>query len=148
VIYTPSHVDHFGGVKGVTSQAEVNAGVPVIAPTGFLEPAIAENVYAGTAMARRAGYMYGAALPRGPQGGVGAGLGQTTSTGTVSLIVPTVDVTATGQELTVEPGLHRRGDRRAVRAAPALEPGLARARLLRVGQPQHQGDLPALPRLA
>jgi alkyl sulfatase BDS1-like metallo-beta-lactamase superfamily hydrolase len=105
VIYTHSHVDHFGGVKGVISQEEVEAGVPVIAPQGFLEPAIAENIYVGTAMGRRAGYMYGAALPRGPRGGVGAGLGQTTSTGTVSLIAPTVDITATGQELTVD-GVH------------------------------------------
>ncbi len=102
VIYTHSHVDHFGGVKGVITQEEVDAGVPVIAPAGFLEHAIAENVYAGTAMARRAGYMYGAALERGPRGGVGAGLGQTTSTGTVSLIVPTVDITATGEERTVD----------------------------------------------
>jgi alkyl sulfatase BDS1-like metallo-beta-lactamase superfamily hydrolase len=102
VIYTHSHVDHFGGVKGVISQQEVDAGVPVIAPQGFLEPAIAENIYAGTAMTRRAAYMYGAALARGPRGGVGAGLGQTTSTGTVSLIAPTVDITATGQELTVD----------------------------------------------
>jgi alkyl sulfatase BDS1-like metallo-beta-lactamase superfamily hydrolase len=115
VIYTHSHVDHFGGVKGVTSQEEVDAGVPVIAPEGFLEPAIAENVYAGTAMARRAGYMYGAALPRGPRGGVGAGLGQTTSTGTVSLIVPTVDITHTGQELTVD------GVRMVFQLAPGTE---------------------------
>ena len=102
MIYTHSHVDHWGGVKGVTSQEEVDAGLPVIAPEGFLEPAIAENIYAGTAMTRRAAYMYGAALPRGPRGGVGAGLGQTTSTGTVGLIAPTVDITATGQELTVD----------------------------------------------
>jgi alkyl sulfatase BDS1-like metallo-beta-lactamase superfamily hydrolase len=102
MIYTHTHVDHFGGVKGVISQEEVDAGVPVIAPEGFLEPAIAENVYAGTAMARRAGYMFGAALARGPRGGLGAGLGQTTSTGTVSLIAPTVDITRTGQELTVD----------------------------------------------
>jgi alkyl sulfatase BDS1-like metallo-beta-lactamase superfamily hydrolase len=103
VIYTHCHVDHFGGVKGVTTQEDVDAGsVQIIAPQGFLEPAIAENVYAGTAMARRAGYMYGAALPRNARGGVGAGLGQTTSTGTVSLIAPTVDITHTGQELTVD----------------------------------------------
>ena len=102
VIYTHTHVDHWGGVKGVISQQEVDAGVPVIAPVGFLEPAIAENIYAGTAMARRAAYMFGAVLPRGPRGGVGAGLGQTNSTGTVSLIAPTVDITATGQELTVD----------------------------------------------
>lgn len=102
LIYTHSHVDHFGGARGVLDQGEVDGGVPVIAPAGFLEHAIAENVYAGTAMARRAAYMYGAVLPRGPRGGVGAGLGQTTSTGTVSLIAPTVDITETGQELTVD----------------------------------------------
>ena len=103
VVYSHSHIDHFGGVKGVTTQEDVDAGrVPVLAPEGFLEHAIAENVYAGTAMGRRAGYMYGAALARGPQGGVGAGLGQTTSTGSVSLIVPTVEITTTGQEETVD----------------------------------------------
>ena len=75
VIHTHSHVDHFGGVKGVVTQEQVDAGVPVIAPAGFLEHAIAENVYAGTAMARRAGYMYGAALPRGPRGGGGGRVG-------------------------------------------------------------------------
>jgi alkyl sulfatase BDS1-like metallo-beta-lactamase superfamily hydrolase len=98
VIYTHSHVDHFGGVKGVTSQEDVDAGrVPVLAPEGLVGHAVAENVYAGTAMSRRAGYMYGAALERGPRGQVGAGLGQTTSTGTVTLIRPTLDVTTTGQ---------------------------------------------------
>src|ERR1700761_4191802 len=91
VIYTHSHVDHFGGVKGVVSQDDVDAGrVQIIAPEGFVEHAISENVYAGTAMARRSAYMFGAALSRSPQGGVGAGLGQTTSTGTVTLIDPTV----------------------------------------------------------
>lgn len=103
IIYAHSHVDHFGGVKGVTTQEDVDAGrVPVVAPEGFTEHAIAENVYAGTAMARRAGYMYGAALARGPQGQVGAGLGQTTSTGTVTLILPTLFVTTTGQTETVD----------------------------------------------
>ncbi|HEX5522528.1 MAG TPA: alkyl sulfatase dimerization domain-containing protein [Pedococcus sp.] len=103
VIYSHSHVDHFGGVKGVTTQEDVEAGrVPVIAPEHFLEHAVSENVYAGTAMGRRAGYMYGAVLERGPLGQVGAGLGQTTSTGTVSLIRPTVDITATGQEQVVD----------------------------------------------
>jgi alkyl sulfatase BDS1-like metallo-beta-lactamase superfamily hydrolase len=103
VIYTHSHVDHFGGVKGIVTQEDVDAGrVPVLAPAGFLEHAIAENVYAGVAMTRRAGYMYGAALARGPQGQVGAGLGQTTSVGSVSLIVPTVEITTTGQEETVD----------------------------------------------
>lgn len=115
MIYTHSHVDHFGGVKGILSQAEVDAGVPVIAPEGFLEHAISENVYAGTAMARRAGYMYGAALPRGPRGGVGAGLGQTTSTGTVSLIAPTVTISRDGEELTID------GVRMVIQLAPGSE---------------------------
>ncbi|WTN63348.1 MBL fold metallo-hydrolase [Streptomyces sp. NBC_00626] len=103
VLYTHSHVDHFGGVKGVTTQEDVDAGrVTIIAPEGFTEHAVAENVYAGTAMGRRAAYMYGAALARGPQGAVGAGLGQTTSTGTVTLIPPTLIVTETGQEEVVD----------------------------------------------
>lgn len=103
VIYTHSHVDHFGGVKGVTTQEDVDAGrTPVIAPEDFTEHAVAENVYAGTAMGRRAAYMYGAALARGPQGAVGAGLGQTTSTGTVTLIPPTLTVSTTGQEEVVD----------------------------------------------
>jgi alkyl sulfatase BDS1-like metallo-beta-lactamase superfamily hydrolase len=103
VIYTHSHVDHFGGVKGVISQDDADAGrVPVLAPEGFVEHAVAENVYAGTAMARRAGYMYGAALARGPQGQVGAGLGQTTSMGEVTLIPPTVEIKTTGQEEVVD----------------------------------------------
>jgi alkyl sulfatase BDS1-like metallo-beta-lactamase superfamily hydrolase len=103
VVYTHSHVDHFGGVKGVTTQEDVDAGrCVVIAPDGFLEHAVAENVYAGTAMARRAGYMYGAVLERGPHGQVGAGLGQTTSTGTVTLILPTDTISATGDERVVD----------------------------------------------
>ena len=98
VIYTHSHVDHFGGVFGVASEEAAKAGhIEVIAPVGFVEHAVSENVYAGTAMARRAGYMYGAALERGPRGQVGAGLGQTTSTGEVGLIVPTLDISETGQ---------------------------------------------------
>ena len=103
VIYTHSHADHFGGVKGVTTQEEVDSGrVAVIAPEGFTMHAVAENVHAGTAMARRAAYMFGAALDRGPEGQVGAGLGQTVSTGELTLIVPTIDITSTGQTLTVD----------------------------------------------
>ena len=103
VIYTHSHVDHFGGVLGVTTQAEVDAGrVAVLAPTGFTEHAVQENIYAGTAMARRAGYMYGAALDRGPHGQVGCGLGQTPSTGEVALIVPTLDITTTGETHSID----------------------------------------------
>ncbi len=103
VVYTHSHADHFGGVKGFVTQEEVDSGqVRIFAPDGFIEHAVSENVYAGTAMNRRAAYMYGAALARGPQGQVGAGLGQTISTGTVSLIAPTDTVTTTGHEETVD----------------------------------------------
>ena len=78
VIYTHSHVDHFGGVKGVVSSEDVQAGrVPIWAPAGFLEHAVCENVLAGTAMARRAGYMFTPALERGPRGRVDAGIGKT-----------------------------------------------------------------------
>lgn len=98
VIYTHSHIDHFGGVFGVASPADVDAGrIEIFAPAGFVGHAVAENVYAGTAMGRRAGYMYGAALARGPRGQVGAGLGQTTSAGEVGLIVPTREITSTGE---------------------------------------------------
>ncbi|MDF3341145.1 alkyl sulfatase dimerization domain-containing protein [Mycolicibacterium septicum] len=103
VIYTHSHGDHFGGVLGVTSQADVDAGkVAVLAPEGFVEHAVQENVYAGTAMTRRATYMYGTQLDRGPQGQMGCGLGQNTSTGEVALIVPTIDIRHTGETHTID----------------------------------------------
>ncbi|BBZ72482.1 hydrolase [Mycobacterium paraseoulense] len=103
VIYTHSHVDHFGGVLGVTSQADVDAGaVAVLAPEGFVAHAVQENVYAGPAMARRATYMYGTLLPRGPQDQVGCGLGQAPSTGEVAMIVPTIDVRETGERHTID----------------------------------------------
>jgi alkyl sulfatase BDS1-like metallo-beta-lactamase superfamily hydrolase len=97
VIYTHSHGDHFGGVRGV-----VTDDVPILAPAGFLEHAVQENVYAGAAMNRRAVYMYGAELAKTAEGQIGAGLGMTTSTGTVSLIPPTVDITHTGQQETID----------------------------------------------
>ncbi|HEY8058394.1 MAG TPA: MBL fold metallo-hydrolase, partial [Acidimicrobiales bacterium] len=98
VIYTHSHIDHFGGVKGVADQAAVDRGdIVILAPQGFLAHAVAENVYAGTAMARRAVYMYGRRLDRGPAGQIGCGLGQATSDGVVGLIAPTRDITRTGQ---------------------------------------------------
>ncbi|MFJ5022128.1 alkyl/aryl-sulfatase [Streptomyces goshikiensis] len=102
VLYTHSHVDHFGGVKGVIGVEEVKGGVPVIAPAGFMEHAVSENVYAGTAMSRRAAYMYGAALSKGPRGQISSGLGATNSTGTVTLIPPTLSITHTGQSETVD----------------------------------------------
>jgi alkyl sulfatase BDS1-like metallo-beta-lactamase superfamily hydrolase len=103
VIYTHSHADHFGGVLGVTSQADVDAGkVAVLAPEGFTEHAVQENVYAGPAMSRRATYMYGSKLERGPHGQVGCGLGQVPSSGEIALIVPTIDIRATGETRTID----------------------------------------------
>jgi len=80
LIYTHSHVDHFGGAKGVVSEEEIEErGIPVLAPAGFLHHAVSENVFAGTAMGRRAGYMYGARLERGADGQLCSGLGKMTS---------------------------------------------------------------------
>jgi alkyl sulfatase BDS1-like metallo-beta-lactamase superfamily hydrolase len=106
VIYTHSHVDHYGGVRGVVDEADVKAGkVAIYAPAGFLEAAVAENVMAGNAMSRRASYMYGNLLPPSPTGQVGAGLGTTTSAGTVTLIPPTDIIMKTGDTRVID-GLH------------------------------------------
>jgi len=103
VIYTHSHVDHFGGVRGVVSEPEVRAGnARIIAPEGFMEAAITENIVAGNAMGRRASYMYGSLLPRGPKGQVDAALGKATSSGTITLIEPTDYVSETGTEMEVD----------------------------------------------
>jgi alkyl sulfatase BDS1-like metallo-beta-lactamase superfamily hydrolase len=116
VIYTHSHVDHFGGVRGVLPAKDADAArVPILAPEGLTGHAVSENVYAGPAMSRRAGYMYGAVLERGPLGQVGAGLGQTTSTGTVTIVPPTIEITTTGQEETVD------GVRMVFQMAPGSE---------------------------
>lgn len=103
VIYTHSHGDHFGGARGIVDEADVRSGkVRVIAPEGFMESAVAENVLAGNAMARRAQYQFGSPLPPGAQGTVGVGLGTTLSKGTTGLIAPNELVTKSGQELTVD----------------------------------------------
>lgn len=104
VVYSHSHVDHYGGAAGLfNSPDEVKKnGVQIIAPEGFTEHAVSENVIAGNAMARRAVYMYGALLPRNAQGGVNGGLGQTTSTGVPSLLLPTRFITKTGEEVTLD----------------------------------------------
>ncbi|MDH4393152.1 MAG: alkyl sulfatase dimerization domain-containing protein [Aquabacterium sp.] len=91
MVYSHSHVDHFGGVRGVIDEADVRAGrVQVIAPAGFMDEAVSENLLAGNAMSRRALFQFGPLLPKGVRGQVDAGLGKTTSTGTVTLIAPTV----------------------------------------------------------
>ncbi|HWM93208.1 MAG TPA: alkyl sulfatase dimerization domain-containing protein [Thermoanaerobaculia bacterium] len=103
VIFTHSHVDHYAGVAGIVTPEDLAAGrVKIIAPDNFLEEAVSENVIAGNAMGRRATYMYGAFLPKGPKGQTSAGLGLTNSLGTKSLLDPTDSITQTGQEMTVD----------------------------------------------
>jgi alkyl sulfatase BDS1-like metallo-beta-lactamase superfamily hydrolase len=103
VVHSHSHGDHYGGVKGVVSQEDVDAGhVKIIAPEGFLEAAVSEDIFAGNVMSRRATYMYGPLIPADPQGQVGAGLGMTLSRGTVSLIPPTDTITRTGQKMVID----------------------------------------------
>lgn len=103
VIYTHSHADHFGGVLGVTTQADVDAGkCRVIAPEGFLHETVSENVIAGPAMARRSNYQFGPLLPASPTGHIDSGLGKSVPIGAPGLIAPTEDITFTGEELVVD----------------------------------------------
>ncbi len=100
IIYTHSHVDHFGGIFGVTSQEAVDRGdVRIIAPEGFLEEVIGEFVIAGPIMGRRALYQFGPLLPPGPRGHVDCGLGSTMGLARSDLIAPTEVITHTGEEL-------------------------------------------------
>ena len=103
VVYSHSHVDHFGGVRGVVDEADVKAGrVQVIAPVGFMTHAVAENVYSGNAMNRRAFYQYGVLLDRGPFGHVDQAIGKAVAAGSVGLIAPTVIISDDIEELTVD----------------------------------------------
>jgi alkyl sulfatase BDS1-like metallo-beta-lactamase superfamily hydrolase len=103
VVYTHGHLDHFAGVLGVTSMADVKAGkVRIIAPEGFMESAIAENILAGNAMARRAAYQFGPAIGASAQEGVGAGLGKGVSVGTMGMLAPTDTVSKTGQQMAID----------------------------------------------
>jgi alkyl sulfatase BDS1-like metallo-beta-lactamase superfamily hydrolase len=103
VVYSHSHVDHFGGVRGVVNEADVKSGkVPIIAPVGFMKHAVAENVYAGNAMNRRAFFQYGLLLPRSPFGHVDQAIGKNTAAGTIGLIPPTRTVERDFEEFTVD----------------------------------------------
>ena len=103
VIYTHSHTDHFGGVLGVTTQEDVDAGrCRIIAPEHFLREAISENVIAGFAMLRRAMYQFGALLPAGPRQHVDCGLGKAIPLSPPGLLAPTEEITFTGEELLVD----------------------------------------------
>lgn len=102
VIYSHSHMDHYGGVGGVVDAAAVAAGkVKVIAPEGFLEHAVSENIIAGPAMLRRSRFQFGHTLPRSKDGEITSGLGPCPSLGSLSLIAPTDLVQHTGQEMTI-----------------------------------------------
>jgi alkyl sulfatase BDS1-like metallo-beta-lactamase superfamily hydrolase len=103
VVYSHSHIDHFGGVRGVISEQEVQSGaVQVIAPSGFMEEAIAENVYAGNAMSRRAGLQYGRGIPSGPFGQVDSAIGKALAAGTTGLIAPTLVIEDSYEEHVID----------------------------------------------
>lgn len=103
VIYTHSHVDHWGGVKGVISEADVKSGnVRVIAPEGFVSFAVSEMIFTGNVMGRRAACQAGSGLPKGPKGQVDAGLGKTASNGSVTLINPTDIISGTGVTMNID----------------------------------------------
>ncbi len=103
IILTHSHIDHYGGIRGVTDMEALKAGdLQIIAPEGFTRETVSENILAGNQMARRAGYMFGAFLPKGPKGHIGSGLGQGISLGNSGLIPPTISITKTGQTLEID----------------------------------------------
>lgn len=103
VIYTHSHVDHYGGVHGIVDPKDIASGkVKILAPEKFTDAAVSENIIAGNVMSRRATYMYGNLIPKDATGQVDGGLGKTTSAGTVTFILPTDWATKTGQVITLD----------------------------------------------
>ena len=103
VVYSHSHADHFGGVRGVVDEADVKSGkVLVIAPSGFMDHAVAENVYAGNAMTRRMFFQYGVLLPRSPFGHVDQSIGKNTAAGNLGLIEPNRYISKDYEEMTVD----------------------------------------------
>jgi alkyl sulfatase BDS1-like metallo-beta-lactamase superfamily hydrolase len=103
VIYSHSHADHFGGVRGVVDENAVKAGrVAVIAPDGFMKEATSENIMAGGAMRRRAEYQFGAGLVPGATGQMGSGIGMAIPAAVQSLIAPTDTIAATGETRVVD----------------------------------------------
>ena len=103
IIYSHSHIDHYGGATGIATAEDVaNGKVHIIAPEHFTEHAVSENVIAGNVMGRRAVFMYGALLPRNDKGSVNGGLGMTTSTGLAGLLIPSREISRTGERLNVD----------------------------------------------
>ena len=103
VVFTHSHVDHFGGALGVVSAQDARQrNVPVVAPVGFMEEATSENLMMGVAMGRRSNYMYGSRLPRDAKGLVDNGLGKAVAYGSIGILPPTVVVDKPKQELEID----------------------------------------------
>lgn len=104
IIYTHSHIDHFGGIEGIVSNMSEadRKKLRIIAPKGFMQEATSENIIAGTAMGRRASYMYGRSLSRSERGHVGTGLGKGPAFGRFSLLAPTETVGETGTSLDID----------------------------------------------
>ena len=103
VIYTHSHLDHYGGILGMLERSRIEEeNIPIVAPEGFLREAVAENVIAAPVMGRRATYQFGMLLPWNEQGHVDQGLGKGIPTGSSALVPPTIEITETGQELTLD----------------------------------------------
>lgn len=103
VVYSHSHGDHFGGVRGVVDEADVRSGkVKIIAPIGFMDHAVSENVYAGNAMSRRLFYQYGVLLPASPFGHVDQSIGKNVAAGNLGLIPPTVIIEDRIEDMTVD----------------------------------------------
>lgn len=103
IILTHAHMDHFGGVLGIASQAQIKAqAIRVIAPEGFMDAATSENIIAGIAMARRSVYMYGKDLPRNAQGHIGSGLGTGPAFGTFGIVKPTELISASNSQKTID----------------------------------------------
>lgn len=103
MILTHSHVDHFGGVKGILTPEEIESNnVQVVAPEGFFEESVSENLIAGNTMSRRAAYMYGNVIEKGPEGSLGSGLGTTTAAGEVTIVEPTITIDETPQQETID----------------------------------------------
>jgi alkyl sulfatase BDS1-like metallo-beta-lactamase superfamily hydrolase len=103
VVYSHTHIDHFGGVRGVISDEDVDSGrVQVLAPAEFMKYAVAENIYTGTAMTRRAFFQYGLLLPRSPYGHVDQAIGKNTAAGRIGLIEPTRSIEQDIEELTLD----------------------------------------------
>jgi len=103
IVYSHSHADHFGGVRGMVDEAEVKSGkVQIIAPKGFMENAVAENIHAGNAMSRRLFYQYGVLLPASPYGHVDQSIGKNVGSGSLGLIPPNRVIEADYEEITID----------------------------------------------